>query len=201
MPRAYTDRERMAITERLREAGLDQFVRLGFAKTTVAELARAAGIGKGTFYLFYASKEELFLTLQEEQEAAFKTALLAELDGCPRPRSAIAALLRCVTTRVHSHPFLRMVLDPDIVRELTLHVPPERLDAHRQSDRAFFTRLAEDWRSRGWLRADIGDDLVMDVLEAMFAISSHPHWENVAAMQRASEAIAEALAERWCALR
>lgn len=201
MPRAYTERERATIARRLREAGLEQFVRHGFAKTTVADLARAAGIGKGSFYLFYASKEALFLALQEEQEAAFKAALLDELCGCFEGKAAVLTLLRCVATRIHAHPFLRMVLDPEIVRALTLHVPAERIAAHRREDREFFTRLAAQWRARGWLRPTIDDDLVMHVLEAMFAISSHAHWESVDAMQQAADAIAEAVAERWCTSR
>lgn len=60
MPRAFTDVERERIRERLLAAGRELFSRYGLRKTTVEELARAAGIAKGTFYLFFPSKEALY---------------------------------------------------------------------------------------------------------------------------------------------
>lgn len=38
----------------------------GFAKTTVAEIASEAGIGKGTVYLYFDSKEDILLALVAE---------------------------------------------------------------------------------------------------------------------------------------
>jgi AcrR family transcriptional regulator len=40
--------------------------RYGFAKTTVAEIARDAGIGKGTVYLYFDSKEDILIALVAE---------------------------------------------------------------------------------------------------------------------------------------
>ena len=36
------------------------FIRFGFRKTTVDEIARAAGMGKSTLYYYFNSKEEIF---------------------------------------------------------------------------------------------------------------------------------------------
>ena len=42
------------------EAALDLFVEKGFAATRVEEVARRAGVSKGTLFLYFSSKEELF---------------------------------------------------------------------------------------------------------------------------------------------
>jgi AcrR family transcriptional regulator len=60
MPRALTETEREAIRARLVEAGRELFARYGLKKTTVEELAHAAGVAKGTFYLIFPSKETLY---------------------------------------------------------------------------------------------------------------------------------------------
>jgi len=60
MPRAFTDAERERIRERLLAVGRELFSRYGLRKTTVEEITRAAGIAKGTFYLFFPSKEALY---------------------------------------------------------------------------------------------------------------------------------------------
>lgn len=46
--------------QELLEAALELFVEKGFAATRAEEVARRAGVSKGTLYLYYPSKEELF---------------------------------------------------------------------------------------------------------------------------------------------
>lgn len=45
------------------EAATEVFMRYGFRKASIDDIARRAGIGKGTVYLHFDSKEELFATV------------------------------------------------------------------------------------------------------------------------------------------
>jgi AcrR family transcriptional regulator len=45
--------------QRILDAAAELFVRYGYDKTTVSDIARAAGISKGAIYLHFKSKEEL----------------------------------------------------------------------------------------------------------------------------------------------
>ncbi|XQM34976.1 TetR/AcrR family transcriptional regulator [Cupriavidus sp. H19C3] len=47
-------------------AALDLFVERGFAATRLEDVAAAAGVSKGTVYLYFANKEELFKTVVRE---------------------------------------------------------------------------------------------------------------------------------------
>lgn len=69
---AFTEQERQAIMERLVSAGREYFARYGLRKTSVDDLARAAGIAKGSFYAFFDSKELLLMDIIEQDEAAMK---------------------------------------------------------------------------------------------------------------------------------
>ncbi len=51
-------------------AALDLFVEKGFAATRVEEVARRAGVSKGTLFLYFASKEELFKAVVRENISA-----------------------------------------------------------------------------------------------------------------------------------
>ena len=53
-------RRKEARPHELLEAALALFVEKGFAATRTEEVARRAGVSKGTLYLYYPSKEELF---------------------------------------------------------------------------------------------------------------------------------------------
>lgn len=198
MPRAHTPAERERIRERLLHAGCKGFSRVGLAKITIAELAREAGIGKGSFYQFFDSKEELFLAVQEQQEDAFKAALERELDSAACGRDAMRTLLSAIATRLQEHPFLRLLLDPQTLADLTLRIPAERLAAHREADRKRFLALLRGWKRRGWLLPEVEPRTVFDVLTAVFLMSTQRELLGEAAMRRAVGELAEALASRWC---
>ncbi|MCP4752911.1 MAG: TetR/AcrR family transcriptional regulator [Proteobacteria bacterium] len=46
---------------RILESAKEFFFRYGFKKTNVEEIAQAAGVGKGTIYNYFQSKEDLFV--------------------------------------------------------------------------------------------------------------------------------------------
>lgn len=59
MPKIYSDKERNDIRQRLKESAAYCMQMQGIKKTTVDELVSKVQIPKGTFYLFYKTKEEL----------------------------------------------------------------------------------------------------------------------------------------------
>jgi len=54
---SVSDRKRQAILDAARSV----FSRLGYAKTSMDDVAEEAGIAKGTLYLYFKSKEDLYL--------------------------------------------------------------------------------------------------------------------------------------------
>jgi AcrR family transcriptional regulator len=60
VPKQRADRRRD-----LMDAATRLFIRRGISDTTVAEIAEAAHVAKGTFYLYFDSKEHLLATLRE----------------------------------------------------------------------------------------------------------------------------------------
>jgi AcrR family transcriptional regulator len=59
-PAPLRQRRKEIRPQQLLEAALDLFVEKGFAATRSEEVAQRAGVAKGTLYLYYPSKEELF---------------------------------------------------------------------------------------------------------------------------------------------
>jgi AcrR family transcriptional regulator len=59
-PPTLRQRRKETRPQELLDAALELFVEKGFAATRSEEVARRAGVSKGTLYLYYPSKEELF---------------------------------------------------------------------------------------------------------------------------------------------
>jgi AcrR family transcriptional regulator len=58
----------MSRKQQIADAAWRLFRRFGYRKTTVGEIAAEAGIGKGSVYLEFPSKEDVFFALVEEHE-------------------------------------------------------------------------------------------------------------------------------------
>ena len=56
--------------ERIIDAAAGLLLRYGYAKTTIEDVARAAGVAKGTVYLRWRTREQLFLALLRRERAA-----------------------------------------------------------------------------------------------------------------------------------
>jgi len=54
----------------IKKAALELFKKISFEKTSVSDITAACGIGKGTFYLYYESKNEIFASILEERLSA-----------------------------------------------------------------------------------------------------------------------------------
>ncbi|MGB7478834.1 MAG: TetR/AcrR family transcriptional regulator [Burkholderiaceae bacterium] len=59
-------RRKEARPQELLAAALDQFVARGYAAARLEDVARQAGVSKGTLYLYFANKEELFKAVVRE---------------------------------------------------------------------------------------------------------------------------------------
>lgn len=71
----------------LLEAALDLFVEKGYAATRVEEVAARAGVSKGTLFLYFASKQELFKAVVRHTIAGRFAEWSEELDHYCAPSS------------------------------------------------------------------------------------------------------------------
>ena len=96
---AFTEEQNATIRKDLIRAARHCGVTIGMRKTSVEQLADAAGISKGSFYKFFDSKELLFFAVLEdihaEGFAAAQEALRANASLPPADRAAEAILAAC----------------------------------------------------------------------------------------------------------
>jgi AcrR family transcriptional regulator len=69
--------------ERVLDAAADLLVRLGYRRVTIEEVARQAGIGKGTVYLHFPTKEALFLAVLLRTHHGVTARMVARMEADP----------------------------------------------------------------------------------------------------------------------
>jgi AcrR family transcriptional regulator len=149
MPKAFTEKEKELIRKRLLEQGHKQFSAYGLRKTNIEELAEASGISKGAFYLFYASKEALFMDVVEQVEQHFRQELIAMVDlPGSSPRARLFAILQHAFHLVKTIPLLQFLTGSDYDL-LFRRVPPEIFQEHLANDRVFIIELITRCQNAG----------------------------------------------------
>ncbi len=68
VPKSFSEQEREYIRKRLKEEAAKCLAQYGVRRTTVDEIVKRVNIPKGTFYLFYKSKELLLFEVIQEQQ-------------------------------------------------------------------------------------------------------------------------------------
>lgn len=172
MPKAFTDHEKKIIRERLLEQGTRLFSAYGLKKTNIEELAQAAGISKGAFYIFYESKEALFMDVVELAEVRFRQEILRAIDlPGPSPRGRLYAVLKQAFTLWKTIPLLQFFTRGDY--DLLLRrVPAETVQEHLSNDRAFIEELVRRCQKEGIpIQAPV--EQVRGLLYALFLTSLH----------------------------
>jgi AcrR family transcriptional regulator len=118
-------------------------------KTNIDELAAAAGISKGAFYIFYESKEALFMDVAEMAEGQFRKLVLAVVDQPGESsRARLNAIFKTAFSVWKTVPILQSFTGVDI-DVLYRRVPPEKLQEHLAADGIFMQELITRCRQAG----------------------------------------------------
>jgi TetR/AcrR family transcriptional regulator len=112
VPRAFNDDEIGRIRTSLLRSGRVSFLERGLKGTTIHHLITSAGIGKGSFYQFFESKEDLFLELFSEDIPAMMTRLYeASFGKTDDTREALVRLMKAMIHELETNQVARVVLN------------------------------------------------------------------------------------------
>ncbi len=149
MPKAFSEHEKELIRARLLEQGEKLFSTFGLKKTSIEELATAAGISKAAFYIFYESKEALFMDVVELAEQRFRLEILEEVNvPGSSPRARLFSIFKKAFGILQAIPLLRFFTSSDY-EQVFRRVPPEKLQEHLTNDMAFIVELVAQCKSAG----------------------------------------------------
>jgi AcrR family transcriptional regulator len=102
-----TEKRRCAILQAARAV----FARQGYASTVVDDIAAQAGIAKGTLYLYFPSKEQIYLAALLEEARQLDAESRAAMSAAPTWREKLGAYMQVRLNYFESHQdFLRIYM-------------------------------------------------------------------------------------------
>jgi AcrR family transcriptional regulator len=139
--------------ERILDAAAELMLRWGYNKTTIDDIARQAGVAKGTIYLHWKTREDLFTALMKREYIRLAEDIQQRLAGDPEGGTLHALTKQSVLATMKS-PLMKAVLlrDTDLLGEW---VRKEYGSVNYSEQTAQSLGLFEHLRSRGVVRDDI----------------------------------------------
>lgn len=155
--------------DRVLDAAADLLVRWGYQRVTIDEVARHAGVGKGTVYLHFRSKDALFLTVLLRSHHTLVTALADRMEADPAD-ALPSRLVRAAHLAIAADPVARPLYlgDGELLGRLAREATDTlgEIATRRQAvGRDHFARLREE----GCLRTDLSLEDQLHVLSAVGA--------------------------------
>ena len=172
--RAIDQDEKQQRRRQILSAAADLFKTSAYDQVSVLEVTHKASLAKGTFYLYFNSKEELFLALLDESFQAW----FAELHECIPTLSSqdvpegIQAFAELLAASLQEHdillrllPILHVVLERNILYPVVL--------AFKQHLRTFLLQTGEQIeQSFPFLHPGQGVELVLSAYAALIGLQS-----------------------------
>lgn len=167
MPTAFTDEELEHIRSALIKAGIRLSKELGLQKMSVEKLTAAVGIAKGSFYMFFGSKEDFILEVAEYTGAQTQKMLLSRLNG--RRKMSAHEFMEFFSEYLHSDFDLMNGLTVEDFFWLKKHIKKQVLfDPDEQ------IKTAELWLSLiNDVRPGVDAGTFVNLIKSIYAIREH----------------------------
>ncbi len=138
------------------DAAIGRFARDGYRATSVADIARDAGVGGSVPYSYFPNKSELFVAALDEDTAGLMIEGLANVADDPEDRAWRENLVFTLVTALETHPLAKRVLS-GLEPEATDRVID--LPALAELSKAVVERLRSE-QAAGAVRSDIDPEAI-----------------------------------------
>lgn len=157
----------------LLNCGKELFSLRGFKDTNVSDITKSAGIGTGTFYNYYSSKEELFMAIYMEENEKLKKSILKSINPDQDPLNLIKEIVSLNLQGMISNPILKEWYNKEVFNKIEQNFRKEkgleRLDFIYND----FSEIIKKWQAEGKMRSDIDSGMIMAVFKAIVTIETH----------------------------
>jgi len=151
--------------DRILDAAAELMLRWGYNKTTIDDIARLAGVAKGTIYLHWKTREDLFLALMKREYVRLAQDIQQRIASDPEG-ATFQGITKHSMLATMKNPLMKAVLlrDTDLLGEWTRNEYASETFS-QQFDQSL--ALFELYQSRGAVRADLDVRRLVYMLDAI----------------------------------
>lgn len=157
--------KRQERTQRILAAAAELVRRWGYGKTTIDDIAREAGVAKGTIYLHWKTREDLFKALMVREEQALADDIKRRVENDPQG-ATLHGIIKHTTLAILKNPLMKAVFlrDTNMLGEIARM---KHTTARYQERLVNFTTYFDVLRNQGIIRTDLSPKAEIFMLSAI----------------------------------
>lgn len=154
-------------------SGRALFCSKGFKDTNVSDITKMAGLGVGTFYNYYSSKEKLFLEIFRKENEILKKSIVESVNLDDEPAKVMREVMLLNLSGMNSNPILKEWYNWDVFSKLEQSYSEEDIKNDTYFMYDIFAELIKKWQTEGKIRNDIDFKLILAFFTAVINIDTH----------------------------
>jgi AcrR family transcriptional regulator len=156
------------------KAAREVFYTKGFKDTNISEIAKQAGIGVGTFYNYFESKEKLFLEVYIKENKDLKMRLMSSVDFNDDPVTFVTKFITLNLDEMSSNKILKEWYNKELFVKLEQYFTEiDEMDNINELMVDGKVELIRNWKAEGKLRSDIDDGMINAIFNSIPYIDIH----------------------------
>jgi len=155
-------------------SGRELFYSKGFKETNVSDIAKMSGIGVGTFYNYFSSKEELFLEIFIKENQDLKKSITQSIDINDDPLTLVTKLVSKNISEMNTNLILKEWYNKELFSKLEKYFLEQ--DGFKSIEELMhngIVELVKKWKSLGKIRNDIDDEMIIAIFNSIPYIDIH----------------------------
>ncbi len=173
MPKGFSEKEKDQIRLDLIKKGKELFGKYGIRKTSIIDLTNAVGIAKGSFYIFYNSKEELLFDILEKTEKEIHKQVLENLNKIEKSSlENVKNFFNSLYFYIEDDPFIKRMMDKQEINHLWRKMPENLKEKNLTIDIDTAGNLIEILNRKGFM-IDGDKEVLAGILRSLFFLMLH----------------------------
>lgn len=150
------------------------FYSKGFKDTNISDIAKKAGIGVGTFYNYFSSKEQLFIEVYFKESEDQKNRLLDSMNWNGDPVTLVSNMVIQNANEMNSNLILKEWYNKELFSKLEQSFYERGgIESFDERTHNNASELIRRWQAEGKLRNDIDAEMINAILKSILYIDLH----------------------------
>ena len=153
--------------------GKKLFASKGFKDTNVTDITKMAGIAAGTFYIYYPSKDKLFMEIFLGENVKLKKNIIESINLKNDPADVMKEMMLKNQKGMNSNPILREWYNREVFSRIEQNYRMENGLEYVDFLYDSFIKIVNKWQTEGKIRNDIDAEMIMAIFIALINIDTH----------------------------
>jgi len=155
-------------------AAHELFAQKGYKETNIPEITNLAGVGVGTFYNYYASKDEIFFEVFARENEKTKKEMMSSIDPGEDLHVTLTRMMVRSRDAISSNLILREWYNKDLYSRMEKWFQEDK--SNERMNEIIQTYLSEfilKWQQEGKIRSDLEVGMILALFNSTIYVDMH----------------------------